>query len=165
MLWVGNLILLSVGTQLPFDRLVRAVDEWADVSARTDVVAQIGPSTYSPRVLNAFPFLGPDAFRELQSAATIMISHAGMGSILTAMEYGKPIIIMPRDHARGEHRNGHQMATAARFKDVPGVYVAFDERDLAEHLKHLSDLTGSTGMSPHAPASFTGRLRQFIESR
>ena len=156
------MILLSVGTQLPFDRLVRAVDEWAETTGHTDVVAQVGPSTYLPRVLNAFPFLGPDAFRELQSAATIMISHAGMGSILTAMEYGKPIIVMPRDHARGEHRNGHQLATAERFKDVPGVYVAFNQQDLTDHLGRLADLSGSSGMSPHAPASFTDRLRQFI---
>jgi UDP-N-acetylglucosamine transferase subunit ALG13 len=157
------LILLSVGTQLPFERLVRAVDHWADATARTDVVAQIGPSTYAPRVLNAFPFLGPDAFRELQSAATIMISHAGMGSILTAMEYGKPIIIMPRDHLRGEHRNGHQLATAERFKDVPGIYVAFNEEGLADLLTRLGDLNGSTGMSPHAPLDFTNKLRAFID--
>lgn len=162
MLRVGHLILLSVGTQLPFDRLVRTVDDWAMAAGRTDVVAQVGPSTYAPRSLKAFPFLAPEPFRELQLNATIMISHAGMGSILTALEYGKPIIIMPRDHLRGEHRNGHQMATAERFKAVPGIYVAFDEHDLVEHLTRLTELTGSQRLPPHAPASFTDRLRDFI---
>ena len=159
---VGHLILLSVGTQLPFDRLVRAVDQWSLATGRSDVVAQIGPSTYVPRALKAFSFLDPDAFRELQAEATIMISHAGMGSILTALEYGTPIIIMPRDHLRGEHRNGHQIATAERFKAVPGVYVASDEVSLAEHLMGLAELTGSERLSSHAPASFTERLRDFI---
>ncbi|TCS12478.1 glycosyltransferase [Caulobacter sp. BK020] len=162
MLRIGHLILLSVGTQLPFDRLVRAVDDWAIAAGRTDVVAQVGPSTYAPRSLKAFPFLAPEAFRELQLNATIMISHAGMGSILTALEYGKPIIIMPRDHLRGEHRNGHQMATAERFKAVPGIYVASDEHGLIEHLTRLTELTGSQKLPPHAPASFTDRLRDFI---
>jgi UDP-N-acetylglucosamine transferase subunit ALG13 len=162
MLRVSHLILLSVGTQLPFDRLVRAVDDWAIATRRTDVVAQVGPSTYAPRALKAFPFLAPEAFRELQLNATIMISHAGMGSILTALEYGKPIIIMPRDHLRGEHRNGHQMATAERFKAVPGIYVASDERSLTEHLTRLAELTGSQRLPSHAPASFTDRLRDFI---
>jgi len=54
-----------------------------------------------------------------------------MGSIVTAMEFGKPIVIMPRDHERGEHRNGHQMATAQRFMDTPGVYVAMNKQQLA----------------------------------
>lgn len=162
MLRIGHLILLSVGTQLPFDRLVRTVDDWAAAAGRTDVVAQIGPSSYPPRALKAFPFLAPEAFRELQLNATIMISHAGMGSILTALEYGKPIIIMPRDHLRGEHRNGHQLATAERFKAVPGIYVASDERGLIDHLTHLAELTGSQRLPPHAPASFTDRLRDFI---
>lgn len=162
MLRVSHLILLSVGTQLPFDRLVRAVDDWAIATKRTDVVAQVGPSTYAPRSLKAFPFLAPEAFRELQLNATIMISHAGMGSILTALEYGKPIIIMPRDHLRGEHRNGHQMATAERFKAVSGIYVASDERGLIEHLTRLAELTGSQKLPSRAPASFTDRLRDFI---
>lgn len=162
MLRVGHLILLSVGTQLPFDRLVRTVDDWAVATGRSDVVAQIGPSTYVPRSLKAFPFLAPQAFQELQLNATIMISHAGMGSILTALEYGKPIIIMARDHRRGEHRNGHQLATAERFKAVPGIYVASDERSLVEHLTRLAELTGSEKLPSHAPANFTDRLRDFI---
>jgi len=158
------LILLSVGTQLPFDRLVRAVDEWAQAEERFDVVAQVGPSTYAPRNLSAFPFLAPDAFRELQSTATVMISHAGMGSILTALECGKPIIIMPRDHRRGEHRNGHQLATAERFRDAPGVHVAMDEDELVGHLARLGDLDRSTTVSAHAPQGFTSQLRRFIDA-
>lgn len=156
------MILLSVGTQLPFDRLVRAVDEWAINEDRTDIVAQVGPSSYTPRMLGAFPYLGPDAFRELQSTSSVIISHAGMGSILTALEFGKPIIIMPRDHLRGEHRNGHQVATAKRFKNTPGVYVAMDEAALGVHLSNLDELAGSEGMSPYAPEEFLGKIRAFI---
>jgi UDP-N-acetylglucosamine transferase subunit ALG13 len=157
------MILLSVGTQLPFDRLVRAVDEWAFEAGRTDVVGQVGPSTYTAKALKAFPFLGPDEFRDLQLAATVMISHAGMGSILTALEYGKPIIIMPRDHLRGEHRNSHQLATADRFRNMPGVHVAADEDDLLNYLGRLDNLFGAKGALAKAPAPFTDRLREFFE--
>jgi UDP-N-acetylglucosamine transferase subunit ALG13 len=141
------------------------VDEWAVMQKRTDIVAQVGPSAYRPQIVSAFAFLAPDAFRELQTASTILISHAGMGSILTAMECGKPIIIMPRDHLRGEHRNGHQIATAERFRDTPGVYVAMNEDDLAAHLARLSDLHASSRVSPYAPESFTSRLRDFIDGQ
>ncbi len=156
------MILVAVGTQFPFDRLVRTVDDWATANGRTDVVAQIGPSTYVPKTLKAFAFLGPEEFRDLQASATVIISHAGMGSILTALEHQKPIIIMPRDHRLGEHRNAHQMATVERFKDKPGVHAALNEAALVEHLNRLSELGGATDGSPSAPPQFTAKLREFI---
>jgi UDP-N-acetylglucosamine transferase subunit ALG13 len=156
-------ILLSVGTQFPFDRLVTAVDAWAVANARDDVVAQIGPSTYKPKALKCFPFSQPDAFRALQAEATVMIAHAGMGSILTALEFGKPIVIRPRDHLRGEHRNAHQIATAKRFADMPGVYVVEDEAALADRLHRLDELVAAQRTSGKAPDSFVSQLRTFIE--
>lgn len=156
------MILLSVGTQLPFDRLVRAVDDWARASGRTDVVAQIGPSNYTPHTLRTFSFLAQDAFLALQMDAALHISHAGMGSILTAMEHGKPIIIMPRDFERGEHRNGHQAATAKRFAGTPGVHIAMDVDTLTDQLNHMDRLVAATGISPHAPEQFTTRLRNYL---
>lgn len=156
------MILVAVGTQLPFDRLVRLVDDWARATNISDVVAQVGPSTYVPHTLKAFPFMDPEQFRNLQAEAKLIISHAGMGSILTAMEYGKPIIIMPRDHELGEHRNSHQMATARRFQDRAGVHVAADEAALLTHLQRLSELRGVPEMSAKAPDAFTDRLRAFI---
>ena len=157
------MILLSVGTQFPFDRLVTAVDAWAVASKRDDVMAQIGPSTYRPEALKCFPFSQPDAFRRLQAEASIMIAHAGMGSILTALELGTPIVIMPRDHTRGEHRNAHQIATARRFMDTPGVYVVEDEAALADRLNRLGELVAAGRASSKAPAAFVSQLRGFIE--
>ena len=40
------MIFVTVGTQGPFDRLVRAVDKWAGMRARADIFAQTGPSDY-----------------------------------------------------------------------------------------------------------------------
>lgn len=39
------MIFVTVGTQVQFDRLIRTVDEWAGARARSDIFAQIGPST------------------------------------------------------------------------------------------------------------------------
>lgn len=156
------MILLAVGTQLPFDRLVRLVDDWARAAGRTDVVAQIGNSTYRPHTLRAFPFLAPDVFQALQVESSLHIGHAGMGSILQAMERGKPIIIMPRDFARGEHRNDHQMATARRFAGAPGVHVALTDADLLGLLDNFEALAGSQPLSPVAPQSTTDALRRLV---
>ena len=47
------------------------------------------------------------------SALQVVIAHDEMGSIITALEMGKPIVVMPRRAELGEHRNDHQVAAAA----------------------------------------------------
>ena len=46
------MIFLTVGTQLPFDRLVAAVDDWCAARGESDVFGQIcdpGPDGYRPK--------------------------------------------------------------------------------------------------------------------
>lgn len=156
------MILLSVGTQLPFDRLVAAVDEWAVGEPNVDVVAQIGPSRLKPAALRAFDFMRHDEFLKLQAECSLMISHAGMGSIITALELGKPIIIFPRDHRLGEHRNGHQLATVAQFRKTPGVYVADDLAQVRDLLARREQLEAATLSNTQACPQIIARLRGFI---
>ena len=157
------MILLAVGTQFSFDRLVQAVDAWAVKAGRSDIQAQIGPSSYKPMAMKSFSLIGPDDFRKMQIDSEIMIAHAGMGSILAALEFSKPIIIFPRDHNLGEHRNGHQLATAKRFEGVPGVYVAYDLDKLNNLLENIASLQAPGAISDSAPAEFVNNLRSYID--
>lgn len=156
------MIFVTVGTQLPFDRLVAAVDDWAGAAPGRDVVAQTGPTALRPRHIQHAPFLGPEECRERMLAATAIVAHAGMGSILTALEIGKPLIVMPRRAALGEHRNDHQLATAQRFGGRGGVTVAFDEAELLLRLDDLDAVSAQPRISPHAPDEFVAALRAFI---
>ncbi len=158
------MILLSVGTQLPFDRLVRAVDAWAERAGRSDVVGQIGPSAYRPRAIEAFDFMEHDRFRALQAQCSLMVSHAGMGSIITAMELGKPIILLARDHLRGEHRNGHQTSTIRHFAQLPGVYAAEDEHGIAGLLDRADTLVARPILSDTAPHDITDALADWLRT-
>lgn len=90
------MIFATVGSQEPFDRLIRAVDEWARARGRSDVFAQIGNSTIRPRHIEFTNFLEPADFNRVIREATIIVAHAGMGSIISALEIGKPIVVMPR---------------------------------------------------------------------
>jgi UDP-N-acetylglucosamine transferase subunit ALG13 len=154
-------ILVAVGTQFPFDRMIEAVDTWAESAGRTDVVAQVGPSDYAPRALKCFGMMPPDEFIQLQRDAEVIVAHAGMGSILGALEAGTPIVIMPRIHALGEHRNDHQLATARQFADVLGVYVAANERELRGYLDRIGELTSSSA-DTGASEVLIERLRAFV---
>src|SRR5262245_61048293 len=131
---VSPMIFVTVGAQMPFDRLIRAVDEWAATCGRSDIFAQIGPSNYRPRHIRATRFIDPPEFRERVEAARVVVAHAGMGSILTALELGKSIIVMPRRGDLKETRNDHQVATARHLLAQGRVLVAFDEQQLLELL-------------------------------
>lgn len=148
---------------MPFDRLIRTVDLWAAEEGRTDVVAQTGPSDYVPTTLRTFQFLGPDEFRQLLSESELVIAHAGIGSILSSLECGKPVVVMPRDHTRGEHRNAHQLGTADRFRGMPGVYVVDEENALRTLLDQPLDLVAGRQTCKKASGEFVHKLREFID--
>lgn len=162
----GPLILVAVGTQFPFDRLVQAVDDWAGARNRDDVVAQIGPSALLPKHIRSHAFLPPRAFQSMLEQCNLLVAHCGMGSILSALSLGKPILVMPRSAARGEHRNDHQLATAKRFLNRPGVTVADNETELVvlldRHASTTVNATGITPIPPKAPRELTDRLRGFL---
>lgn len=156
------MIFVTVGAQMPFDRLVRGVDEWASARSQADVFAQIGTTELRPRAIEWSAFLDPPAFRERIAGATAIIAHAGMGSILTALQCGKPILVMPRRGDLRETRNDHQVATAERFKALGRVAVAMNEDELPDRLDELSSLAATDPISPHASPELLTALRRFI---
>jgi len=132
------LIFVTVGSQMPFDRLVIAMDDWIlGRPEKIEVFAQIGSSIYRPR---GFPFaeaISPMAFRDQVARADLVVAHAGMGSILTGLEFGKPLVLMPRRGSLQETRNDHQVATAKWLATRPGIYVAMDEGELPGLLERV----------------------------
>jgi len=158
------MIFVTVGTQGQFDRLIRAVDGWAGTHGRTDIFAQTGASTYRPDHIRAKPFIDPGEFRKRVESASLVIAHAGMGSIITALELGKHIIVMPRRANLGEHRNDHQIATAKRFAEQGRIIVAFDEQELVEKLDRLEIVSDAEPLDTQAASPLIGTIRTFIKT-
>ena len=155
------MIFVTVGAQMSFDRLIEWVDRWAEERGRSDVVAQLGPSEYTPRHLEVAPFLAPPEFRSHLERADVVVAHAGMGSILNALELGKPIIVVPRYGARNETRNDHQVATAHRLGEEGLVTVAETYEDLREALDHIDPDTPTARIAREAQPSLVARIREF----
>ena len=123
------MIFCTIGTQAPFDRFVKIVDEVA-ADLNEEIIAQVAKSNYQAKNIKTLEFLAPDEFNELFSKARMIVAHAGMGTIISALKLEKPIIIFPRIAALGEHRNEHQLATAEKMKELGYVYVANNAEDL-----------------------------------
>ena len=128
------MILVTVGTQGPFDRLVQGVDRWAAAGGRTDVLAQIGAKAWTPTHLEWTESMAPADFRAAFERAELIVAHAGIGTLVSALEQGKSIVVMPRLARLREHRNDHQVATAEHFCRRHRVPVATDAEELARAL-------------------------------
>ena len=63
--------------------------------------------------------LDQEAFTRTVAGARLIVAHAGMGSVITAGQSGRPIVLLPRLRERGEHTTDHQVATANWLRRSP----------------------------------------------
>jgi UDP-N-acetylglucosamine transferase subunit ALG13 len=156
------MIFVTVGTSVPFDRLVDTVNDWATNCPDEQLFAQVGLAKKLPDHIEAVKFVSPSQANQLFLQASLIVSHAGMGSVLTALRYRKPILIMPRRAALGETRNDHQIATAKWLGSRPGVSVAWNEQELLSLLQDRHQLAPGSGISEYAQPDLLERLNNFI---
>lgn len=152
------MIFATVGTQLPFDRLLRALDTWAGFHAGVPVIAQTGQSAASFPHLQTLVHLDQQAYARTFSAAQVVVAHAGMGTILTALDLGKPLILMPRRADLGEHRNDHQRDTAAQMARLSNVTVVETSEALCVALNRA--LAGPTALEVRAAIASSPLIRE-----
>ena len=112
---------------MPFDRMAKAVDEYAATSDE-EVVVQTGYTDYPYRHAKAFAFCTKEEMCQYISKASILILQGGWGAISEAMEQGKRIVVMPR-YDKTEHI--HDQFQLVRKLDALGCVIGvFDEHDL-----------------------------------
>lgn len=160
------MIFVTVGSQMPFDRLINGVAAWAAKQSKTpEVFAQVGESQLSPVGLRTVSALSPEAFRNSVSQAEVIVAHAGMGSVLTAMEFGKPLVVLPRKGALRETRNDHQIATANWLAGKKGVFVAQEDEDLPAAIDRARASARNTSqISAFATTELIDSLKAFINA-
>lgn len=132
------MIFLTVGSQVPFDRLVKAVDRPEN---KGRIFAQIGASEYEPQHIEFRKFLEKDAFDTTLADAEAIISHAGMGTIIQAVSLGKPLLVLPRLSEFNEVVNDHQVVTARTFAEKGYLLAAYSEADVQHAITELEQFT------------------------
>ncbi|MDB6172537.1 MAG: Beta,4-galactosyltransferase CpsIVG [Chthoniobacteraceae bacterium] len=157
------MIFVTVGSDLPFERLLKTVDRWAAETGCKEIFAQIGSSRWTPKHIDCLPFLPPSIFKERFRTADLIVAHAGMGTILSALFYEKPILVMPRRASLGEDRNEHQLATARRMQALGKAHVAFDDAEMLSRLQNLNALVTAPKIGPYAGEDLLNALREFID--
>jgi UDP-N-acetylglucosamine transferase subunit ALG13 len=149
---------------LPFDRLVRAMDQWAAQHPAEDAFAQIGEGTYEPQNMRWVRFLAPGEFADQVRKSSLIVAHAGTGSFFLAAETSKAVVMLPRLAANREHTTDHQVHTARWLCKKPGVYVAMTEEELPVAIARArtSGSCVAGELTPYAPQPFLAKIRKFL---
>lgn len=127
------MIFVSLGTQdKPFNRIIdyilklkEEIKELEDI----EIVFQIGQTKLSEeekskieklnenfekklnkeeKNITVFNMLKPEEMKQYIINASIVVTHAGVGTIMECIEHNKDIIVLPRKEENGEHVNNHQ---------------------------------------------------------
>lgn len=156
-------VCVLVGTDHhPFVRLVAWADEWSVQHPADRVVVQHGHSP-APEVAAAVAFLDPVELTQLVRSSDVVVTHGGPGTMMTARSGGRMPILVPRDPARGEHVDGHQVRFSRWVEDKGLATVVRDVTALGDavraNIEHPVTVT-STGDHAGAPQRLAQLLQQ-----
>ena len=158
----SSVIFVVTGTRAPFDRLLSIIDNWSALEDKYTVVAQIASSERDFKNMTCFDYLEPDVFNEYFNNADFIIGHAGMGTIITALENNKQLVVFPRLVKYSEHRNDHQLHTAKGFDKLGLINVAYNEDELLKYLDNLDSITKKEMIDNKAEQRLIDALCTFI---
>jgi UDP-N-acetylglucosamine transferase subunit ALG13 len=159
------MIFVTAGTQLPFDRLVKTIDNLASEFKDARFVVQALKAKYTPVNVETFGWVTSVEFDEYIAEADLIISHAGTGTIISALLNKKPIIVMPRLTKYNEHRNDHQLATSTQMDKLNYIYVAYDEAELTNMFRRMwpNGLSICKTITNEASHEIMNSLNKFIK--
>lgn len=155
-------VLVTVGTVMPFDRMVGGVENLISKGKiNGDVAAQIGESRRKFTGMDAFASCPFNELNDRMENADAVICHGGSGSILGALKAGAHVVAMARLHEFGEHYDDHQKDITTAFSDMDLISIAEDENDIERALAEARARKRSTVNID--PSEFVKAIKKFID--
>lgn len=133
------MIFVTLGTQdKSFNRLLDAIQKEIDKgNIKEKVVVQAGHTKYESKEMEIFDLIDRDKFTKLMSECDLLITHGGVGSILTGLQNNKKVIAAPRLKEYKEHTNNHQLEIIEKFSDAGYILPLYDFNNLEKLLKDI----------------------------
>ena len=133
------MILVLLGTQNnSFTRLLDAIQQNIDDGTINEkVVVQAGFTKYKSNKMEIFSMIDKEDYMNLVKEANLIISHGGVGSIISGLSNGKKVIVAPRLKKYGEHVNDHQIQIARKFEEDGFVKCVLNMKNLKKAIKKM----------------------------
>jgi UDP-N-acetylglucosamine transferase subunit ALG13 len=155
------MIFVSLGTQPhQFIRLLKELEELIKIYNISDeVIVQAGHTKYETKLFKTFDFVDNSTFSEFMDKADVIISHAGSGSLFSAIKRGKKIIAVARLKKYKEHKDDHQTELCQKLSQegylIDGTYSVIEAwKKLDNFIPRKFDFSNS----------ITKNIKQYIDS-
>ena len=135
------MILVLLGTQNnSFHRLLEEVEKnIKDKTINEEVIVQAGYTKYQSDKMKIIDLMSKEQLSKFQDEASLIITHGGVGSIVSSIEKGKKVIAVPRKHEYGEHVNNHQEEIVKDFNSKGYIIGIENVEDLKQAIIKVKD--------------------------
>lgn len=150
------LIFITLGTQdKPFTRLLEVIErEITNGNIADEVIVQAGCTRYKSDKMQIFYLISQQDFINYMQQADLIITHGGVGSIITALKEGKKVIATPRLAQYGEHVNDHQLEIIKCFEQKNYILPLYDFDKINEVLEKSKEFV---------PSKFESNTEHFLK--
>ena len=135
------MVLVMLGTQNnSFHRLLEEIDRLIENKViNEEVIVQKGYTKYESKNMKTMDFISRDELENLEKQASYIITHGGVGSIVSSLEKGKKVIAVPRLHKYSEHVNDHQKEIIKKFNENKNIIGIQSVEELEDAVKRVSE--------------------------
>ncbi len=120
------MIFVTLGTQdKQFKRLLDAVEK---LEIDEKIIAQTGSTDYVSNKMEIHRYLTSDEFLKYMQDARVVITHAGVGTLIQGLKLKKKMIVAARKKKYKEHVNNHQEQILKTFAD-DGYIIPIENLD------------------------------------
>ena len=154
------MILVLLGTQNnSFKRLLEEVQKNIDNgNIKEKVIVQKGFTKFESKDMEMYKELPSEKINKLIEQANIVITHGGVGSIISSITRGKKVIAVPRLKKYKEHVNDHQLDIINSFNDNGYIIGIHCVEELGEVLTKIKSFV------PKKYIQNTGKVINIIEN-
>lgn len=151
------MILVILGTQdKSFDRLLKEIDKQIKNNKINEkVVVQAGSTKYKSENMEIFDLIPMRKFNNLIEEADLIITHGGVGSILSSLRKNKKVIAIPRLSKYKEHTNDHQIQIVNKFEEDGYILGCKNVSKLEKKLEEIKNFV---------PKSYKGSNKLMINT-
>lgn len=131
------MIFVTLGTQdKKFKRLLDAVE---NLNIDEKIIAQVGSTQYKSKKMEVHEFISQEQFEKYMKEARIIITHAGVGTIIYGLKLGKTMIVAARRKEYKEHVNDHQMQILETFSKEGYIIPLNNFSNLSEKIQEAQN--------------------------
>lgn len=147
------MILVTLGTQK--QQFTRLLDYLEKAKTNEEIIVQAGFTKYESEKMTIFELIDYDKMNECLDRADLVITHAGTGSIVSALKKNKKVIACARLSKYGEHVDDHQEEILDVFYEEGYILKIDDELDLNKIMKKAKSFK---------PKKFVSNTNNFIKN-